>query len=146
MFSKTAKALVGLVGLVTLTGAEQRPQTYAEGQVWEYHHRAGDDGSQLKIQKIELSEARSTADPIYHISVVGVNFSGIGLADGIQHLPVSRQTLDASVTQPAKSPASFPDPTEGIAQWRAAKGGVFKIPVAEIVEMVGQQFQQRPAD
>jgi hypothetical protein len=49
---------------------------------------------------------------------------------------VSRETLDKSVTTLVRSGATFPDPTPGMTQWRAAKGGVFTASVSEIVDFV----------
>jgi hypothetical protein len=56
----------------------------------------------------------------------------------LPHFPVSQVTLDASVTHRSNSTAPFPAADEGIAQWRAAQGGVFTIPVAEIVGIADQ--------
>ena len=56
----------------------------------------------------------------------------------IAHLPVSKETLDESVTVAVQSNAKFPDATDGIQQWRDAKGGVFTISVAKIVDILDQ--------
>jgi hypothetical protein len=109
---------------------------YQAGQIWEYHTRAIDAGSLLKIQKIESDPEATKYGPIYHISVVGVHLFGQPAASAIAHLPVSRSVLDESVTRLVTSDAAFPDADEGIASWREAKGGVFTIPVDEIVMTV----------
>src|SRR5579859_1982002 len=113
------------LGLMDATSSHH---DYAEGQVWEYHTRQGDEGSLLRIQKVEQLEK---IGPVYHISVIGVHFAHAPLAGVLQHLPVSQATLDASVTRLSSSTATFPDPSAGIAQWRAANGGVFTIPLAD---------------
>ncbi|RHW16788.1 hypothetical protein D1610_13755 [Sphingomonas gilva] len=113
--------------------AEDDVSRYAAGQVWEYRTRAGEEGSLLKIQQVEQAP-RGT---VYHISLIGLSF-GRGMPHGgeLGHMPVSRETLDASVTRLSDSKAEFPDPASGIAAWREAEGGVFTIPVAEIVENI----------
>jgi len=138
-----AAAAASLVGA---TSAASKPR-YAEGQVWEYRTRAGDEGSLLKIQKIETGSEFAALGPVYHVSVVGVHLGG-GSAREIAHLPVSRGTLDASLTRLSRRHVDFPDVEEGIAEWRAADGGVFTISMAEIVGIVEQTIAegQRPSD
>ena len=54
----------------------------------------------------------------------------------LPHVPVSKQTLDESVTALIESNANpLPDVTEGYKQWKKAKGGVFTITVAEIIQL-----------
>jgi hypothetical protein len=126
---------------IGLMGATSPESNYVPGQVWEYHTRPGDEGSLLRIQKIEQLDK---IGPVYHISIIGVHFIRAPLTSELQHLPVSRQTLDASVTRLSPSTVQFPDPSAGIDQWRAAHGGVFSIPVADIVSIIEQSVQARP--
>jgi hypothetical protein len=120
------------------------PDRYAVGQVWEYHVRKGDEGSLLKIQQIEQDPAQAKLGPIYHVSVIGVHFRNAQVPGVLQHIPVSRKTLDASVTRRIETSAAFPDPSNGIAEWRNDHGGVFAIPVSEIVEIVDEQTAKFP--
>ena len=121
--------LAPLVGPATAAAPNDR---YAEGQVWSYQARPQDQGSLLKIQRIEQNAKRG---PIYHISIIGLSFAG--KLDGVlAHAPVSRAALDASVTTLAASSAAWPDAAPGIAQWRSARGGVFTISVAAIVQSI----------
>jgi hypothetical protein len=129
LWSLLPLALIGL-------SAETPPAPYQAGQVWEYQTRPGDEGSLLKIQSIDSDPAYAKVAPIYHITVIGVHFHGSPMASAIQHLPVSRHTLDESVTHIHDGEAEFPSADDGIAQWRSAKGGVFTIAVAEIIEVV----------
>ena len=125
------------------------PTAYQAGQVWEYRTRPADAGSLLKIQKIETDPEAAKYGPIYHISIVGVHLFGQPAAIAIAHLPVSRSVLDESVTRLVTSDAEFPDVEEGIASWREAKGGVFTIPVDEIVmtvDDIASQSRAAPAD
>lgn len=135
----TACALAATTGAAAaaVVPAQARP-AYAEGQVWEYHARPQDAGSLLRIQRIEAPDAFRTTGPIYHISIVGLHFAGARLTGELQHAPVSRATLDASATRLSGSRVPFPDASAGIAEWRAARGGVFTIPVAQIVALVEQ--------
>ena len=128
----TAKAFT----LFLAAAVAPHPQAYQAGQVWEYRTRPADAGSLLKIQKIETDPETARYGPIYHISVVGVHLFGQSAASAIAHLPVSRSVLDESVTRLVTSNAEFPDVEEGIASWREANGGVFTIPVDEIVMTV----------
>lgn len=119
--------------LMPVVSAAQGGARYAAGQVWEYRTRPVDEGSLFKIHSVE----KALAGEVYHISLIGLGY-GRGMAHGGEfgHMAVSRETLDRSVTRLSASRAAFPDATEGIAQWRAAKGGVFTIPIAEIIDGV----------
>jgi len=122
--------------LLAAFGATAEPAThdYAVGQVWNYRTRPEDAGSLIRIGGIE----DGANGPIYHIGVIGMHMPGMDTATSIGHLPVSRQTLDMSVTTLAKTNAAFPDMTGGIAQWRNAHGGVYTISIADIMRTVAQ--------
>ena len=62
---------------------------------------------------------------------------------GVGHLPVSRATLDASVTGLVADAPPFDDYTEGKAEWQAAEGGVFTISLKEIAEIIRNQVAPR---
>lgn len=130
---RIAKAGLIIAALLNISAA---PSRYALGQVWAYKTRAGDEGSVLKIQQIEQD---LKLGPIYHISIIRFHLSSPQMRPEIPHSPVSAETLDASVTHLVKSDVRFPDATPGIEQWRNAKGGIFTIPVAEIVGIIDQQ-------
>lgn len=119
-----------------------QPETqpaYAVGQVWEYQTRPQDAGSRLKIQQIETAP---DGTPIYHISVTGVHFSRADIDGNLPHLPVSKATLDTSVTKLAIDQTGFPDlpVQDGIAQWRQARGGVFTITMKDVIQFVDQML------
>ena len=90
---------------------------------------------------MELDPSFQRGLPIYHISLIGVHLGRNHDLTVIGHLPVSKETLDKSVTALVESAAQFPDTTEGIEQWRKAKGGVFTISIAEIVTIMDQTLQ-----
>ena len=120
--------------------AQTKPMTYSEGQVWEYKTRPRDAGSLLKIQKItELDNQK-----VYHLSVIGIHFRTPGILGMLLHTPVSKATLDASVTKPSSSTMAFPTTAvdEGIAEWQRARGGVFTIPVSQIVDIADEQMSK----
>lgn len=135
-------ALIALLGVDASLSAQTPAPKYAAGQVWEYRTRPQDAGSLLKIQRIETLRDR----PVYHISIIGVHFTQPGFAGILPHLPVSDQTLDASVTRLSPTSPDFPTTgvDEGIAEWRKAEGGVFTIPVAEIIGIVEQTVSGQP--
>jgi len=133
--------MVALVG-VSAQAQPSRP-AYAAGQVWRYASRAGDEGSLLKIGRVETDPAFQHGLPIYHISLIGVHLGRDQNLTVIGHLPVSKETLDKSVTVLTESNAEFPDVSEGIDQWKQANGGVFTISVAEIVAIVDQSVREK---
>ena len=103
---------------------------YAEGQVWQYRTRRGEERSLVKIQRIETDPV--TSAPVFHVSVVGLRWP---TANALPHAPVSQHTLDISVTHLCADLGQFPAADEGIAEWRRAKGGVYSVSLAEIAEM-----------
>ena len=137
-------ALAAVAGQAPAPGAER----YAEGQVWEYRTRPGEEESLLLIQRIEAVPAFAERGPVYHVSLVGVRFGGPDGPTTLPHLPVSRETLDSSVVRLSERRPDFPNPEEGIAVWRQAQGGVFTIPLAEIVAIAERAMQEvmAPAD
>jgi hypothetical protein len=125
--------LAAAIGL----SAQTNSTTYAEGQVWEYKTRPQDAGSLLKIQRVtELNNQQ-----VYHLSVIGVHFRTPGILAVLPHMPVSKATLDASVTKRSSSTAAFPTTAvdDGIEEWQRARGGVFTIPLSEIVDIADDQ-------
>jgi hypothetical protein len=119
---------------------------YREGQVWEYDARPGDEGSLLKIQKVEPYSGAVLDGRAYHISVVGVQLGKPGLEPVISHAPVSRETLDASVTRLSSSDVEFPSADEGINIWRSDEGGVFTVPMRAVVGYIDDVSQQPDSD
>lgn len=108
---------------------------YAAGQIWNYHNRPQDAGSRIKIQRAAVFGGR----PVYHIAVSGIQLAGEP-GRVTQHLPVSAQTLDASVTDRATGDfaVTLAQTDEGIAEWERAQGGVFTITLSEIIDLIDQ--------
>ena len=129
-----------LASLGLLSGQAPAPK-YAEGQVWEYKTRPQDMGSLLKIQRTESLHGHM----VYHISVIGVHLGGSAAPNVLQHLPVSDETLDASTIRLSPARPDFPTTfEEGITTWREANGGIFTIPVAQIVDIIDQTVKGAP--
>ncbi|GGE80467.1 hypothetical protein [Sphingomonas prati] len=146
MLRRLLWAGLGLVGFTGTAMAGLPGKTYSEGQIWEYRTRPEDKGSLLKIQKIDDGADFPKIGPIYHVSIVGVHFTGLPLAGVLQHAPFSKAALDASVTKLSSSKIAFLDSADGIAQWQQAEGGVFTVSVAEAVSFTDQTLRsQMPA-
>jgi hypothetical protein len=118
---------------------------YAAGQVWQYHTRPEDEGSLLKIQKIESGAAGQGGVTIYQISVAGVRLGKPPVPTLIAQMPVTKETLDASVTELAKTepPKMFPNIDEPIAKWHEKEGGHYSLPVAAIVDIADRAVLAR---
>jgi hypothetical protein len=125
--------------VMTMSAADA--QSYSEGQVWSYKARRGEEGSTLLINKIEH---HAQLGAIYHISVAGVSVRNrhapAGIVRDLPHVPVGKQTLDASCVELVAHSKPNPAYLEGYAEWKRAfdqrKAGVFTAPVAEIAEII----------
>jgi hypothetical protein len=125
--------------------AAAQPQSYEAGQVWEYRARPQDLDSLVRIQRVEANPSAYGGRTIYHISLVGLHVGDGAQPIAVGHLPVSRATLDASLTRlaPAGNTIEFPSADEGIDIWREAKGGVFDIPIDQIAAIVSAGMQSQ---
>ena len=139
---KAMKTFFSLLGLSALTfpGAVLA-ETYSVGQVWSYKTRPGEETSRVIIVKIE---PHSKLENIYHLYVEGVKIRNPHIEGGLQtslpHVPVAKQTLDASLVKMAEKRSRLPDISVGYQAWKQAfdsgQGGVFTIPLSEIVQYV----------
>jgi hypothetical protein len=123
-------ALAALAMLAAVPPPAPRPP-YAEGQVWEYRTRPGDEESVVKIQKIGPYPADPEGGLVYHISIYRVTF-GPGKTATIWHAPVAKRTLDASLTGLSDKAVRPGHADEEIAEWSRGGGGVITATVAEI--------------
>ncbi|MEJ2410166.1 MAG: hypothetical protein P8Y48_12740 [Novosphingobium sp.] len=140
---KRLLALSPLLLAALPAAADARPQDYAEGQVWQYATRAQDAGSLVKIQRIEMKDGR----PVYHVSVVGAHFATVPETGVLEHLPVSEETLDSSVTRQVSEPQAFGDIAidADIAEWHAQHGGVLSGPLAQVLNNVDDMLSAQAA-
>jgi len=129
-FASLAAAALALSG-------QASPPKYVAGQIWEYRTRPQDAGSLLKIQQI----GDYGGGKVYHLGIVGVHFASPGIAGILPHIPVSETTLDASVTRLSSAHPDFSTTAlqDGIAEWQRAKGGIFTIPISQIVDIIDDQ-------
>ena len=121
---------------------------YAVGQLWAYRTRPSEPDSTVLINYVEHNQILGD---IYHIGVLGVSLPSPGPENNpiteLPHFPVSRATLDKSVTALVEN--RRPDPTyiEGYREWKQAfddgKAGIFDISVAEIVDIIEQAISQQ---
>lgn len=118
---------------------------YAEGQVWHYRTRPGEEGSVVAIRRVEAVPEAAGLGTVFHVSVIGVRI-GERFGTVLPHLPVARETLDSSVTRRAKGTFELPPFEEGIAQWRAARGGVFTVDLAAIVGFAQTALERAPLE
>jgi hypothetical protein len=135
-------ALLGLCALALGGPLAAEEREYAVGQVWAYDTAPEDKGSLIQIREIEQIGPADEPITVYHISMAGVSV-GQEKPVGIGHLPVSRATLDASVTGLVAEAPPFDDYIEGKAAWQEAEGGVFTISLKEIADIVRSQVAPR---
>ena len=118
-------------------------EQYRPGQVWRYQTRPGEEESRLIIAKIDQASGKN----IVHIQVTGVRIKNPHVEGRIQdylpHSPISEEALKASVIEMTGEDGQLIGGfDEGYAQWLSAyksgKGGVFSIPVKEIIDYVEQ--------
>jgi hypothetical protein len=125
------------------------PHFYAVGQRW---HCTGRDTGETPSLLINQIDSHPLGGEIFHITLYGVRIRNPALAGGLMthfaHLPVTRHTLDVSVT--GFEGAQAPDPAyrEGYAQWKQAfdahQAGAFGVSVAEILEIVERGINGTP--
>jgi hypothetical protein len=141
------QAAIALTLLLTLCVAPAAAQEFREGQIWRYDTRPGEENSRLFIARIDRGLGNQS---IYHIYLDGLQlknplFPG-GVQDHLPHAPVTRKTLDASVTGLVEEGAVMPDIAEGYATWLLAfekgQAGIFDLPVKEIVQVIEDAFAQ----
>lgn len=122
---------------------------YLPGEVWHYASRDSEPHARCFIVKIDRQE---NGEEIFHIALDNLAIQGPDLEDGapgvltvIGHLPVSRQCLEASLTQRATFAGEVPDVDDGYRRWheafKAGEAGVFDIPLATIVEVMERAVQ-----
>ncbi|MGI9516003.1 MAG: hypothetical protein ACR2NP_03065 [Pirellulaceae bacterium] len=109
---------------------------YEVGQVWTWRTRPGEEDSRLIIVKTtDLPEGRA-----YSIFLEGIKLdTGSGeTQESLPHAPVSAEVLDASVMELVETREQLPDFEWAWQEWRDEEGGVFSIPVAEILDTIEQ--------
>lgn len=138
---------LALAMLLSLTALPASAQEFREGQIWHYQTRPGEEGSRLFIARIDRGLGSQS---IYHIYLDGLQLKNPlypgGVQDHLPHAPVTRQSLEQSVTGLVQEEAAMPDISEGYAAWLLAfekgQAGVFPMPVSAIVQYIEDAFAQ----
>lgn len=141
------RAALALSLLLIFLAVPAAAQEFRAGQIWRYDTRPGEEGSRLFIARIDRGPSTQS---IYHIYLDGLQLKNPLFAGGVQghlpHAPVTRQTLETSVTTLEAEDATMPDIAEGYATWLLAfekgQAGVFNQPVKEIVQIIEDAFAQ----
>jgi|GEM_PF-799250 len=114
--------------------AVPEPPEFAVGQVWNYDTREGEEASQLTVVGMDSSP---TLGAIYHIAIDGLEIEP-GKTEELDHLPVSTESLKASVTSLDRTLSSPPPPSEKYLEWQktfeSGAGNQFSKPLKEIVQ------------
>lgn len=126
------------------------PTLYAVGQTWRCTGRTADETPKLLIQQIDTHPLGGL---IYHVSVEGLRIRQPalpgGLLDTLPHVPVTRHTLDTSVTSLEGTSGADARFREGHAQWKQAfdaqQAGAFGVSVAEIATIIERGIAGAPA-
>jgi hypothetical protein len=142
---KTAAISFGL--LLLALAAPAQALDFKEGQAWSYRTRPGEEASQIYIVRIDR-DLRSK--PIFHLYIDGLKLKNPLIEGGIQdhllHVPVSQESLAASVIQMTQANSAPIDISEGYDIWRQAfvngSTGVFALPVGEIVQYIENAFNK----
>ncbi|WP_255991619.1 hypothetical protein [Chitinolyticbacter albus] len=140
------KRLLLIMSLLSFSGIASA-KGFAEGQLWSYKTRKGEENSRVLINKIETN---AKLGKIYHISVLGVKVKNPHIAGGIStdlpHFPVSAETLKKSLIKLNGKSQPNPDYQEGYKTWKNAfdkgEAGIFTIDVADIVDVVEQAINK----
>jgi len=141
------KAVLAIILLLSLAAAPAVAASFEEGQIWRYQTRPGEEASRLFIARIDRGIGTQT---IYHIYLDGLKLKNPlyegGVQDHLPHAPVTRQSLETSVTELLEENATMPDIAEGYAAWLLAfekgQAGVFTLPVNQIVQHIEDAFAQ----
>ncbi len=112
-------------------------EKYSEGQVWSYKTRRGEEESKFIIVKIEKDMRQRK---IFHLCIEKVRIKNPRVAGGfssyIAHIPVSEKILDEDCLKVVDIRKNLPDISNNYKEWKDQKGGVFAIPIKQIVQNI----------
>ncbi len=133
--------LLSLVMALCFSPSLASAQTFEAGQVWTLSAPMS-ESTRVRIGRIEDN------GQTVHISLWGEPVDAPGMASPLvaSHLPISADALRRSVrTLVDETPPSDLEFDAGYAEWQSAQGGVFTIPVSEIVgALVEIMSRQQP--
>jgi hypothetical protein len=118
-------------------------EQFAQGQVWVYKTRPGEEASRAPVGGIETAAEVGT---IVHVNLTGLRIKNPAMPGGfssvISHAPISELALSASVTELTKETSDLDGFREGYDSWLssfcAGDAGVFSIPLSQVVEFIEQ--------
>jgi hypothetical protein len=109
---------------------------FAAGQVWRYESRVEEPNATVTICRIETLGDKS----VVHVSLNNLQLknpqTATGFQDSLPHLPMDEAVLRECVTELIEENAPLPDYEQGYTQWKEAQGGVWTLPLAEIVDAI----------
>lgn len=107
---------------------------YRPGQEWSFDTRPGEDSATM----IVLRTDDVAGERVIHIALHGVRVRSRvapgGFTTVIAHMPISRRALEASGTTLARESIAIPPFEDGYAEWAAARGGAWSVPVADAID------------
>ena len=110
----------------------------APGQVWIYDTREGEETSRAIILLIEHGTRHGD---IAHIALRNVRISNPGrqppVIDVVGHLPIAEEHARASL-RVLEGAGPVPEFRDGYQQWKDDQGGVWTIPLKEVVSALEQ--------
>lgn len=143
--------MFGILNLLTGCKKENKGNDFQDdkfkvGQIWDYQNRTGEENSKITILKVEKYHEKEI---VIHIYVNGLKIKNElrpnGVSDDIGHLPMSKESLNKSVTKLISENNKLPDFKEGYENWKEAfdnkKGGIFTISVSETVKFVEETMK-----
>lgn len=143
--------MFGILNLLTGCKKENNENNFQDdkfkvGQIWDYQNRTGEENSKITILKVEKYYGKEI---VIHIYVNGLKIKNElranGVSDDIGHLPMSKESLDKSVTKLISENNKLPDFKEGYENWKEAfdnkKGGIFTISVSETINFVEETMK-----
>ncbi|WP_395047647.1 hypothetical protein [Flavobacterium sp.] len=127
-------------------GNDFQDDKFKAGQIWNYQNRTGEENSKITILKVEKYYGKEI---VIHIYINGLKIKNElrpnGVSDDIGHLPISKESLNKSVTKLISENNKLPDFKEGYENWKEAfdnkKGGIFTITVSEAVKFVEETMK-----
>ncbi|MGA8938961.1 MAG: hypothetical protein WB439_07340 [Acidobacteriaceae bacterium] len=116
---------------------------FTVGQVWSFKSRDFEPDATLTILKIE---SLPKVGEIVHVRIDGIrlrNCSGRQEPTSIEHAPFTRDAIDRSVAKLLRT-GTVPAFEDGYDNWKARCGGVYTIPVSEMVIVDEKTFNSNP--
>jgi hypothetical protein len=109
---------------------------FAPGQMWSYATRPGEEQSRIIIDAVDHDERLGT---MVYVTVQGIGIKNPRLKQGIQdmiHLPFSEEALYKSGITKVSDNEQLPAFQEGYEEWKKQNGGVFTVPVADVLAAI----------